>query len=166
MELSADGTGALTDPLRAYVITLRKLAKLDQDEVASLIGVGYRTYMAWETGETKDIKLPVIRKLINVLGGAFQHLEHIDALTAEDAARLAENWHKLSADERESATRGGQALERIVRLTEDDPEKLEYVLRRLRDEAREDAELLNLVNGYLDGYRAAANRARRRSAPE
>lgn len=147
------GTDA-PDPLRTYVITLRKLAKLDQDEVAAQVGIGYRTYMAWEQGETKDLKLPVARRLLQVIGGSFQHLASIDALTADEAQDLAVQWHRLSPEERAAAQAEPRAR-RTVALGDDDPPTLDALLRRLRDMAREDAALIDLIGGYLDGYLAA-----------
>jgi DNA-binding XRE family transcriptional regulator len=142
------------DPLRTYVITLRKLAKLDQDEVAAQIGIGYRTYMAWEQGETRDLKLPVARRLIQVIGGSFQHLAFIDEMTADEAQRLAMQWHQLSPEERATAQSEPRAR-RTVALGDDDPLTLDALLRRLRDMAREDPALIDLISGYLDGYLAA-----------
>lgn len=157
--LAASATTALGgDPLRIYVITLRKLAGLSQEDVSGQLGIGYRTYMAWETGETKDLKLPVARSLIRVIGGSFDHLEHMDELSPEEAKLLAENWAKMSSEEREAARRGRAHLARIIQLAADDPAKLEDVLRRLRDEARGDTELLHIISGFLDGYRAATRR--------
>ncbi|MBK9944352.1 MAG: helix-turn-helix transcriptional regulator [Kouleothrix sp.] len=142
------------DSLRTYVITLRKLAKLDQDEVAAQIGIGYRTYMAWEQGETRGLKLPIARRLLQVIGGSFQHLASIDALTADEAQDLAAQWHRLSPEER-AAAQADPHGRRAVALGDDDPPTLDALLRRLRDMAREDAALIDLISGYLDGYLAA-----------
>lgn len=142
------------DPLRTYVLTLRKLAKLDQDEVAAQVGIGYRTYMAWEQGEIKDLKLPIARRLIQVLGGFFPHLGYVDELTADEAQRLATQWHLLSPEERAAAQAEPRAR-RTVALADDDPLTLDALLRRLRDMARADPALIDLISGYLDGYLAA-----------
>lgn len=162
MNVAADAEMDL-DPLRVYVITLRKIRKLSQDEVAAQLGVANRTYLAWELGQTKDLKLPVARMLIRVIGGSFDHLEHMDELSAEEARFLAENWAKMSPEERQAATKVGAQLERIILLSRDDPSKLEELLRRLRDEGRADQELISLISGFLDGYRAASRRPRKES---
>lgn len=158
-DVATIGEGSMgTDPLRAYITRLRKLAGLDQEELGERVGMGRRTYHAWESGSTKDIKFPLLRKVVQEVGGAFQHLEHIDEMSVEEAEHLAETWHAMSADEQAAASHGAQTIERMVSLAESDPVRLESVLRRLRDEAREDTELIDLVETYLDGYKAATRR--------
>lgn len=147
-----------TDPLRAYITRLRKLAGLDQEELGERVGMGRRTYHAWESGSTKDIKFRILRKVIEEVGGAFHHLEHIDEMSAAEAEHLAETWHAMSPEEQASASRGVQTIDRMIALADSDPVQLETVLRRLRTEAREDTELIDLIETYLDGYLAAARR--------
>lgn len=155
MDAVAGGIHPDRDPLRVYVITLRKAAGLTQEDVAGRLEIGYRTYIAWESGETKDLKLPIARALIRAIGGAFRHLEHIEDLSAEEARDLAETWARLSPEERAAAEQAASNLDRMIQLSADDPIKLERVLRRLRDEAKGNEELIELINGYLDGYKAA-----------
>lgn len=155
MDAAAGVIHADRDPLRVYVVTLRRAAGLTQEDVASRLEIGYRTYIAWESGETKDLKLPIARALMRVIGGAFKHLEYIEDLSAEEARDLAETWAKLSPEERATAEQAASKLDRIIQLSADDPIKLERVLRRIRAEAKEDQDLITLINGYLDGYQAA-----------
>lgn len=80
------------DAIRGYVATLRKHSPFSQDKFADRIGMPQRTYLAWETGETKDIKTPHLLKALQVLGAPFEHLERLIDRSYEDGARLAETW--------------------------------------------------------------------------
>jgi transcriptional regulator with XRE-family HTH domain len=148
----------LNDPLRSYVITLRKGQKLSQEDVAEKLGKGRRTYIAWETGETKDLKLPVARSLVRILDGAFEHLGMMDELSADEARELAEHWLKMSPGERGAARTSASKLRRVVELAADDPQRLDDVIRQLRNDARADPAVLDLIAGYLAGLRASRSR--------
>lgn len=91
--MSQATAGAMTgDAIRGYVIKMREHSKISQDKLADSIGMPQRTYIAWETGETKDIKAPFLLKALQVLGAPFAHLERLVDKRYEDGARLAESW--------------------------------------------------------------------------
>lgn len=149
-----------SDPLRSYVATLREEMGLTQPEVGELAGIKPRTYISWESGEVAKIDIEVIRAIVRAVGGAFQHLDQVLDMTAEQARALALSWSALSAEEQEQARAGAAKLDRIVALTADDPAKLDEVLRRVRDAARDNPEVLTLVSGYLAGVSALLPRRR------
>jgi transcriptional regulator with XRE-family HTH domain len=80
------------DAIRGYVVKLREHSGLSQDKFADRIGMPQRTYLAWETGETKDIKAPYLIKALQVLGAPFEHLGRLVDKRYEDGAQLAERW--------------------------------------------------------------------------
>jgi transcriptional regulator with XRE-family HTH domain len=85
--------GVMTgDAIRGFVVALRKHSGLSQDKLAERIGMPSRTYLAWETGETKDIKVPYLLKALQVLEAPFAYLEHLIDKRYEDGARLADRW--------------------------------------------------------------------------
>jgi len=147
-----------TDPLRAYVLTLRKTAKLSQTAVAKKIGVTRRAYIAWETGETGDLRLQVARKLMHAVGGSLDHLDELDDMSVEQATDLARNWSKIPPEDRPAAQRARQKLQRIIELTADDPVQLEQVILQLRADIRADPQLLDQLSAYLDGRRSSRGR--------
>lgn len=64
--------GTMTgDAIRGYVIKIREHVGISQDRLAERIGMPVRTYIAWETGETKDIKAPLLLKALQVFGVPF-----------------------------------------------------------------------------------------------
>ena len=79
-------------------------------------------------------------------------------MSAEEARQLAESWLRASDEERAAAQQAVTKLNRIVALTAADPARLDDILRRLRDEARADPEVISLVAGYLAGIRASRSR--------
>lgn len=144
------------DPLRAYVLTLRKLArpKLSQTAVARAIGMTRRSYISWETGATGDLRWQTGRKLLDVIGGAPEHLDELDRMTVDEAVRFAQEWAKIPPDDRPAAQRARQKLRRIVELADDDPAQLERIIEQLRADARADPQLLGQLSAYLDGRRS------------
>lgn len=143
------------DAIRAYISTLRAGRGMSQDALASQIGMAPRTYKAWETGETKDIKIPRVLRAIRVLGGTFDHLEELDNATEDDAKRLAREWVQLTPEQQEQVTRLRSKVRRVIELSEQDPDRLEQVIERLRSDARADPAILDLVLAYIDGRRSA-----------
>lgn len=121
----------LSDPLRAYIVALRKGKRLSQPALAEAAGVKPRTYIAWENGETSSLDIGVARAIVQVLDGAFEHLDLVLGMTADQARLLAEHWITLSAEERAAARSGATKLQRIVALSADDPLLLDEVLRRI-----------------------------------
>src|SRR4051812_26776845 len=145
----------MNDPLRSYVATLREGRGLTQPEAAKAAGIKPRTYISWENGEVSKIDIELIRSIVRALGGMFAHLDQVLEMTPEQARALAASWVALSDEERAKAQSGAGKLERIVALSADDPLKLDDVLRRVRDAARDNPEVLQLISGYLAGVSAA-----------
>jgi|SRR5688572_5351769 len=131
--------GMSSDAMRAYVVTLRKGRGVSQDDLARKIGMAPRTYLAWETGEIKDIKAPFLMRAISTLRGIPAHLmrlseedqdvEHGEALaqavlrgleagggldyvqTPEDVEELVRYFEEeLTALEEEDRKRAGERL--------------------------------------------------------
>lgn len=140
-----------TDPLRAYFVTLRKGRRVSQESLADQIGMGRRTYVAWERGETKSLKAQYAQAMIRVLGGAREHLDQIGRMTPSEAKELAESWLTLSQTERAQLNDSAHKLRRVIELAEDDPARLEEVIRQVQRIARDDAEFLTWLSGYLAG---------------
>jgi transcriptional regulator with XRE-family HTH domain len=145
---------AMVDPLRAYVRELRSLAGLTQQEVADRLGLTRRAYVLWETARTNDIKLGHARALIRLLGGSMQHLDMLDEMSADEARNLAIEWAKLSAPDRERAERARAKFARVIELSPNDPQQLAQLVEQLRNDARIDAQLLELITVFLDGRRS------------
>lgn len=51
---------AYSDALRGYLSHLREENKVSQKTLADAMGIARNTYIAWETGETKDLKVPLM----------------------------------------------------------------------------------------------------------
>jgi DNA-binding XRE family transcriptional regulator len=157
MEMAMLETGitmASADALRSYIVALRQGQGYSQDTVADRVGMARRTYIAWETGEIKDIKAPVVIRAIKFLGGAFKHLAELDDVTEEEAAKKARDWLSLTSDQRAQEERIQAKFRRVIELGEQEPERLEQVIERLRSDARADPAILDVVMAYLDGRRS------------
>lgn len=76
-------------------------------------------------------------------------------MTAEQARELALSWLAATDEERAAAQQAMAKLQRVVALAADDPRRLEDVLRRLRDDARADPEVIGMVLGFLAGRKAS-----------
>lgn len=152
------GTGtsmASADALRSYIAALRQEQGYSQNTVANSIGMAPRTYIAWETGETQDIKAPVVIRAIKFLGGAFKHLAELDEASEEEAAQKARDWLKLTPEQRAQEERIQAKMRRVIELSDEDPERMEQVVARLRSDARADPAILDMVLAYLDGRRSS-----------
>lgn len=143
-----------SDAIRAYIAALRLGQGYSQDVLADAIGMARRTYIAWETGETKDIKAPPIIRAIKFLGGAFGHLAELDNATEEEAGQKARDWLRMTPAERAQVERIHTKLRRVIEIGDEDPERLEQVIERLRADARADPAVLDMVVAYLDGRRS------------
>jgi transcriptional regulator with XRE-family HTH domain len=141
------------DPLRAYVVTLRKGRKITQAELAQRIGMGERTYVSWERGSTKSIKEHFARAIISALDGSREHLDMLDQMNPAEAQQLAHEWMSLSSEERLKAESGLRQVRRIVELSDADPSGAEEVIQQLLREAREDPAILTWLAGFLAGRR-------------
>lgn len=144
-----------SDAIRSYIMTLRVDQKISQDSLADAIGMARRTYIAWETGEIKDIKVPLVVRAIKRLGGALEHLGVLDEADEVAGRDLALRWLRLAPDQRAQMGRIQAKLDRVIELGEGDPLKLVEVINRLRDDVQHDPIILDLVLSYLDGRRSA-----------
>ncbi len=147
------GMAMTADPLRAYVITLRKGRRITQADLAKRIGMAERTYVSWERGTTRSIKEHFARALISALDGSREHLDMLDRMTPEEARQLAHEWMLLSGAEQARAHENAQKMSRIVRLSESDPVGLEEIIEQLRLDAQADPAFLTWLAGYLSGRR-------------
>jgi transcriptional regulator with XRE-family HTH domain len=146
---------AYAEALRGFISHLRKEQDVSQRALAEAIGVARGTYIAWETGETKDLKVPLMVRALRFFGVPLDHLEGLATVDTEEEGReLADKWLKLSPEERAQQERIHTKFRRVVELGDKDPEKLEQVVERLRADARADPAILDMVMGYLDGRRS------------
>lgn len=143
-----------SDAIRAYVERLRNGRSMSQELLAETIGMARRTYIAWETGETKDIKAPALIRAIKVLGGAFTHLGLLEDAPEEKGRQIADEWLRLSPEQQAQVERIHSKFERVIALDDDDPVRLEQVIARVRSDARGDPAVLDVVIAYLDGRRS------------
>jgi transcriptional regulator with XRE-family HTH domain len=145
-----------SDAVRVYIRTLRDAQEISQDTVADAIRMARRTYTAWEAGtEIKDIKAPALIRAIKFLGGAFDHLEELENATDDHAEQLARDWIKLTPEQRVQVGRIHSKFRRVIELGDNDPARLEQVVQRLRNDARTDPAVLDVVIAYLDGRRSS-----------
>lgn len=103
--------------VRAYIVGLRKSQGITIDAVVEAIRMPRRTYIAWEQGETKDIKAPFAIRAVKFLKGSLKVLEDIDQLTPEQVAKLATQPADMTDEE----------LDKTIELFEslqDDPSAL------------------------------------------
>jgi transcriptional regulator with XRE-family HTH domain len=146
-----------SDVIRAYIVALRTEQRISQESVANAIGMAKRTYQAWENRQTKDIKIPLAIRAVRFLGGSLEHLEEIDQATEAEAERTARDWLKLTPEQKAQASRIQSKFRRVIELGEQEPEKLEQVIERLRADARTDPALLDVIIAYLDGRRSRSS---------
>ena len=125
------------DAIRTYVIHLRTQQRISQDSVATAAGLTRRGYIMWETGDIKDIKLPVLLKVLEAVGGWVAHLRNLDNASEEDANALAAAWLKLSPPEREN-----------LRTLFDSEDGRIHLIQSVLDLA-EDPELKGRLQGYM-----------------
>lgn len=151
-----DSAMAYSDALRGYIVELRTQQGVSQKTLAEAMGIARNTYIAWETGETKDIKTPLVVRAIKYLGGLLDHLALLES--AEEQGRtVAREWLALSPEERQQLARVESKLRRVIELSDKDPDRLEQVIERLRSDARADPAILDLVMAYIDGRRSGRN---------
>lgn len=143
---------SVSGAIRVYIATLRDEQHISQDALADAIGMPPRTYKAWESGPTEDIKAPYVIRAIKALGGAFEHLADLE--DEDSAARLARDWVRLSPDQRQQVSQIQAKAQRVIELGEKDPAKLEQVIERLRADAQADPVVLDMVLVWLDGRRS------------
>jgi len=145
---------AYSEALRGFISHLRKEQKISQKALAEAIGIARGTYIAWETGETKDLKVPLMVRALQFFGVPLERLEAIGEAETEDEGRqIADDWLKMPPDERAQAERIRTKFRAIVEIGEQDPERLEQVIERLRADARGDPAILDMVLAYMDGRR-------------
>ena len=134
-----------TDPLRAYIKTLRKGRHISQEHLADQVGMGRRTYVAWERGETKTLKSHYAQAMIRTLSGAPEHLDQLDRLSADAARDLAAAW--LAAPT--AAPSIPSRSRRVIELADNEPPQLEEVIAELRRQAQSDPAILSWIAGFL-----------------
>jgi transcriptional regulator with XRE-family HTH domain len=143
MWINSGGFMSSAEAVRTYIITLRTRQRISQEVVADAVGLTRRAYIMWETGETKDIKLPILMRALRAVGGWVEHLNQISEASEDEAKAVADAWLELSAVERKalrtmfSSDDGrSQVLRSVAELT-DDPEvqtRLRGYLDRLQEE--------------------------------
>ncbi len=144
-----------TDPVRAYVYALRQARHLSQPEVAEGAGMKRRTYIAWENGETERLDLENARSIVMFLGGAWEHLDRVLGMNAEGARALAEAWIAMSEEEQAASLHPtDEQTRQVIEISKDDPDGLAATIRELRNDARVDPSVLEVVSAYLAGIRA------------
>lgn len=145
-----------SDPLRAYIITLRTMQRISQEALAEAAGIARRTYISWEVGETTDLKLATARRIIDSLGGSFAHLDMLgEDATPAQAQQLAERWLALDDTMRAELRSASSKLARIVQLGQTKPDRLEAVIDQLRLDASIDPAVLDLLSAFLAGRRSS-----------
>ena len=113
----AGETLVTADALRSYVRTLRKGRKVSQPKLAEAIGMALRTYKDWELGTTVNIDAPYLIRAVQFLGGSLEQLANLPGTaTAEDGARLAEQWLSRDAVVAEFAPRPDETPEEASRV--------------------------------------------------
>lgn len=143
------------DALRGYVSHLREGNKVSQRTLADAMEIARNTYISWKTGETKDLKYPLLMRALRFFGVPAEHLSKLaDLETEEEGRQLADSWLVMSPEQRQQVERIQTKLDRVIALSEHDPERLEVVIARLRNDALSDPAILDLVMAWLDGRRS------------
>lgn len=148
-------TMAYSEALRGFIAHLRRESKVSQQALADEIGVARNTYIAWERGGTKDLKVPLMIKALRFFGVPLEHLEALGQVdTEEEGQQLAAAWLRLTPDERAQEARIHAKFRRMIELADDDPKRMEQVIERMRTDARADPAILDVIEAYLDGRRS------------
>lgn len=148
-------TMAYADALRGYISHLRERQDVPQWKLAEAMGIARNTYLAWETGETKDLKVPRLVRALRFFGVPLEYLEQLGAAETEEQGRqLAEEWLNMSPEQRAQASRIESKFQKVIELSEQDPDQIIQIINRLRADAQSDPALLDTVIGYLDGRRS------------
>lgn len=148
-------TMSYADALRGYLSHLRVEKKVSQRTLAEVMGIARNTYISWETGDTKDLKVPSFIKALRFFEAPLEHLEQLaDVETEEEGRRIADEWLRMPPDQQAQVARMQAKLGRIIELGEKDPERLEQIVSRLRADAESDPLILDLVMAWLDGRRS------------
>jgi transcriptional regulator with XRE-family HTH domain len=149
-------TMAYADALRGYVSHLRMELGATQADVAEAMGIARNTYISWETGGTKDIKVPRLIRGLRFLGVPLDYLEELEgAETIEQGRKIADGvLSKMTPEQVARAKRIQDKFEQVVKLGEEDPDLLRSVVARLREDAKNDPGVLDAIIVYLDGRRS------------
>ena len=150
------------DAMRAYIRRRRDLLGYTQEGLAKAIGVPYPTYRDFESGATRELKASLFARVVEILNIPIEHIKKLGKeISLDEAGQLAtdvlsqEDYElKLTPEQRTQVNRIQAKLWRVTELGEQDPEKLEHVIERLRADAHADPALLDLVMAYLDGRRS------------
>jgi transcriptional regulator with XRE-family HTH domain len=149
------GAAVSADAVRAYVAELRDGRGFTQEEFARAIGMPKRTYQAWETGETEELKTSFLLRAIRVLHGSFQFLGLLENASAEEGERLARSWLALTSEQQQLADEFAVNMAALASLP--DQERVMRLLTDLRREAQYDVEVLNVMEDLLRGRRQRRN---------
>lgn len=110
--------------VRAYLRELRLGQKVSHQRLASLVGMGRRTIIDWETGQTKELKLGNAVRIAKVLGGSSDDIiELIDKdASEEDGRKLAERYI------------GQAAFQQIEQLSDDGKQDVIETIRAMQED--------------------------------
>lgn len=140
--------------MRAYIRRRRGLMGYTQESLAEAIGAPYPTYRDFESGATYEIRAGLFARLVDVLNIPLDHIRKLSrGISVDEASDLALEWLKQEQALQVQQFQG--KLRRVIELGEQDPERMERVIERLRSDARADPEVLDLVMAYLDGRRSS-----------
>jgi len=149
------GAMAYADALRGYITRLREKQGVSQRALAEAMGVARNTYLLWETGDTKDLKTPLVVRALRFLGVPLDQLEQlVGAETEEEGQQLADSWIESTKEGRTKLARIEDKFRRVIELSDEEPERVRQVIERLRADARSDPAILDIVMAYLDGRRS------------
>lgn len=128
-----------TKALRAYIVQLRNLRGITQEELADAMGMARRSYLAYERGETEDIKSGPLGLAFRKLRAPFSVLRDLSApmATEETGRRLAEDRVKAEQElEETEALLQTITPEELDALLAERERELEEELTRMRDRRR------------------------------
>lgn len=153
---TSDCVMAYSDALRGYIVEMRTRQRVSQRAVAEAIGIARNTYIAWEKGHTKDIKTPLVVRAVRFLGGMLDHLALLES-AEEQGRQVAREWLALPAEQRQQMARIESKFQKVIALSDEDPERLIQIIERLRNDARADPAILDIVLAYIDGRKGSRN---------
>jgi transcriptional regulator with XRE-family HTH domain len=143
------------DALRAYIRTLRDGRKYTQERFAQSIGIGYRTLVDYELGETKSLRDSALVKAVGVLGASWDDVT--DLVETELGAEEGERRARLILDKRDpidtivDSFPPGTDPQEAGRLVEEALDAIETDERRA---------LIQGLRDWLHGWRSARAAAR------
>lgn len=131
------------DAVRGYLVTLRRRQGISQSKLARAMGLGRRTLIDYETGESADVKTDPLLRAIAFLHGSFGHLAALaKKTTAAEGEAIAEDWLRQKTETYKGMTDEGLLAQALT---------LDANFEAVLDQIRHDPALVAQLRAYAEG---------------